>query len=100
MSRKILYRDRAVAIFLHVEFAVPQLANFDDVIEFSGLVRGLQSHGAEVKVIDLFGSSKAIDVLDEFLHTLAGRSDYYLDPTWRAGIQVKFFVIDIERRPT
>ena len=76
MAREILSGHRPIAIFLHINIAIPYETDFDEVVEFPRFARCLETHWAEIKVFDLFGSGEARDVLDEFLYSVASRFHY------------------------
>src|SRR5208283_518234 len=97
--RKPLFGNTAIAEFFDVKLFPANLVNFDEVIECSSLVCGLQSHRAEVEVVDLFGGCESIDVLNELLDPMAGGSNDFAKLAPFAGIEVDFLVIHIGRCP-
>lgn len=66
VPRKILRRNRAIAIFLHAQIALGNLVDLDQVLVFACLARGLETHWAEGGMLNLFGSRVPLHILDEF----------------------------------
>lgn len=96
---KSLLGNTAIPEFFHVKLIAGKLANFDKVLECSSFVCGLQPHGAEVVVVDLFGGRESIDVLNEFLHPMTCGSNDFAELAPFGGIEIDFLVVNIGRRP-
>src|SRR5947209_1631153 len=99
MPGELLARNGSIAIFLHIQSAGTERADFDHVVELAVVPGDLQAEGAQPEMLEFFGGGEAIHIFDEFLHAIARGADDLIQLAVGCGIYNGLLLIDIGRQP-